>query len=79
MAGDVLKKILRRTQASESTDLSGLAQLLVYVHYVYGGSIKEDILFWKQGDDLFKVQDSFVTSNGLWWSRCVDICTDRET
>jgi hypothetical protein len=27
--------------------MAGLAQLLVYVRYVYGGSIKEDILFFK--------------------------------
>ena len=24
---------------------------------------------------MFKALDSFVTSNGLWWSRCVGICT----
>ena len=55
MAGDVLKHLLLRIQASElyvlqldeSTDVEGLAQLLVYVRYVYGGSIKEDILFRK--------------------------------
>jgi hypothetical protein len=47
-----------------------------------GGSIKEDILFCKPletrttGEDIFKVLDSFVTSNGLWWSICVGICTD---
>ena len=57
MAGDVLKQLLLRIQASEfyalqldeSTDMAGLAQLLVYVCYVYGRSIKEDILFWKPG------------------------------
>ena len=57
MAGDVLKQFLLRIQASElyalqldeSTDVAGLAQFLVYVRYVYGGSIKEDILFWKPG------------------------------
>jgi hypothetical protein len=57
MAGDVLKQLLLRIQASElcalqldeSTDVVGLAQLLVYVRYVYGGSIKEDILFRKPG------------------------------
>ena len=55
---------------------------LAHVCYVYGGSIKEDILFCKPletrttGEDIFKVLDSFVTSNGLWWSRCVGICTD---
>jgi hypothetical protein len=47
-----------------------------------GGSIKEDILFCKPlgsrttGEDIFKLLDSFVTSNGLWWSRCDGICTD---
>ena len=43
MAGDVLKQLLLRIQASElyalqldeSTDMTGLAQLLVYVRYVY--------------------------------------------
>jgi hypothetical protein len=55
MAGDVLKRLLLRIQASEfyvlqldeSTDVAGLAQLLVYARYVYGGLIKEDILFCK--------------------------------
>ena len=62
--------------------MAGMAQLLVYVRYVYEGSIKEDILFYKlletrtTGQDILKVLDSFVTSNGLWWSRCVGICTD---
>jgi hypothetical protein len=52
MAGDVVKQLLLCTHASElyalqldeSTDVVGLAQLLVYVRYIYGGSIKEDIL-----------------------------------
>ena len=50
-----MKQLLLRIQASElyalqldeSTDVAGLAQLLVYVCYVYGGSVKEDILFCK--------------------------------
>ena len=87
MAGDVLKQLLLRIQVnsmryswmSQSTEVAGLAQLLVYVRYVYGRSIKEDILFCKPletrttGEDIFKVLDSFVTSNDLWWSRCVGI------
>jgi hypothetical protein len=54
---DILKQLLLCIQASElyalqldeSTDMAGLAQLLVYVCYIYGGSVKEDILFWKPG------------------------------
>ena len=51
IAGDVLKQLLLCIQASEfcalqldeSTDMAGL----VYVRYVYEGSIKVDILFCK--------------------------------
>ena len=51
-----MKQLLLCIQASElyarqldESEVAGLAQLLVYVRYVYGGSIKEDILFWKPG------------------------------
>ena len=45
MAGDVLKQLLLHIQASEfyalqqdeSTNMAGLAQLLVYVRYIYEG------------------------------------------
>ena len=46
------------------------------------GLIKEDILICKPletrttGEGIYKVLDSFVTSNGLWWSICVGVCTD---
>jgi hypothetical protein len=69
-------------QLDESRDMGGLAQLLVCIRYIYGESNKQDILFWKPGEGIFKVLGRFVTSNGLWWSRCVGICTDghdRET
>ena len=60
MAGDVLKQLLLLIQASEfyvlqldeSTDVAGLAQLLVYLCYVYGGSTKEAASsgnHWKPG------------------------------
>jgi hypothetical protein len=57
MAGDVLKQLLLCIHASEcyglqldeSTDMVGLAQLLAYVYYICGGSIKGDILFCKPG------------------------------
>ena len=57
MAGDALKQLLPRIQASElyalqlddTTDVADLAHLLVYVRYIHGGSIKKDILFWRPG------------------------------
>ena len=90
MAEDVLKQLLRRVRASEfyalqldeSTDVAGLAHVLVYVRYIHEGTIKEDMLFCKSlekratGEDIFKMLDTFVTSNGLMWTQCVGICTD---
>lgn len=55
MAGDVLKQLLLLIRASEfyslqldeSTDVAGLAQLLIYVRYIHEGSVNEDMLFCK--------------------------------
>ena len=51
MEGDVLKQLLLYKDGSElyalQLDVVGMAQLLVYVRYVYGGSVKENILFCK--------------------------------
>jgi hypothetical protein len=87
MAGDVLKQLMLRIQASDSMCYSWMSQQTWpgtapgICPFCLWGSIKEDIIFCKPletrtGEDIFKVLDSFVTSNGLWWSRCVGICTD---
>jgi hypothetical protein len=61
MVGDVLKQLLLRIQASEfyalkldeSTDVAGLAQLLVYVRYVFWGcqlrKTSSSAIHWKPG------------------------------
>ena len=60
MAGDVLKQLLLRIQArelyelqlDELTDVAGLAQLLVYICYVYGGQLRKrssSANHWKPG------------------------------
>lgn len=81
IAGDVLKQLLLCIRASdfyalqldESTHVAGLAQLLVFVRYINEGTIKEDMLFCKPletmttGEDIFKILDTFVTSNGRVW------------
>lgn len=82
-AKDVLKQLFLCIKASEfyalqideSTDVAGLAQLLVYVRYIYEGTIMEDVLFCKPldgratGEEIFKVLDSFVASHGLLWKK----------
>ena len=90
MAEDVLNQLLHRVRASEfyalqldeSTDVAGLAHVLVYVRYIHEGTIKDDMLFCKSletratGEDIFKMLDTFVTSHRLMWTQCVGICTD---
>ncbi len=68
MAGYSFKQLLVHLRASElwapqldeSTDVAGLAQLMVYVRYIHEGSIKEDLLFCKPleirtGEDIFRM------------------------
>jgi hypothetical protein len=54
MAGTMLLHIqaseLYALQLNESTDVTGLAQLLVYVRYVYGGSSANH---WKPGQQEY--------------------------
>ncbi|KAM9854312.1 zinc finger BED domain-containing protein 5-like [Aulostomus maculatus] len=90
MVEDVLKQLLHRVRASvfdtlqldESTDVAGLAHVLVYVRYIHEGTIKVDLLFCKSletratGENISKMLDTFVTSNGLMWTQCVGICTN---
>lgn len=90
MAADVLKQLILCIQASvfyvlqldESTDTAGLAHLLVCVRYIHERSMKEDTLFCKPlatrvtGQDIFELLDSFITSQRLFWTKSVSICTD---
>ncbi|XP_063049261.1 zinc finger BED domain-containing protein 5-like [Engraulis encrasicolus] len=87
MLGEKAKRVIQAIPSSdntldESTDVAGLAQLLVYVRYIHEGSVNEDMLFCNPletrttGKDIFHMLDTFVTSNGLLWTKCVGICTD---
>lgn len=69
-------------QLDETTDISNMAQLIVYVRYCYEGDILEDFLFCQAlverttGGKIFEVLNNFFNSNKLSWSNCVAICTD---
>ena len=92
MAGDVLKQLLLRIQASqfyalqldETTDVLGPAQLLVYVRYVYELPIKEDILFCKPLETRTTGEDTGQLCD-IKWTLVVKMCWylykshDRET
>ena len=89
-ASDVEEQLISRLQnckkfaiqLDESTDVSGQAQLMAYVRYIWSDEIEEDLLFCKTcpghttSAELFAIVDNFMASNNIEWSWCVGVCTD---
>ena len=69
-------------QLDESTDISNLSQLLVYVRYVADERINEEFLFCQPLDttskavDVFQMLIDFFDKTELSWSKFVGVCTD---
>jgi hypothetical protein len=69
-------------QLDESCDISGHAQLIAYIRYTEGESLKTNIFFRKNlpgkttGEEIFRVTDVYISENNLRWEDCVSICTD---
>ncbi|GBP05336.1 Zinc finger BED domain-containing protein 5 [Eumeta japonica] len=66
----------------ESTDVAGLAILLVIVRYPYESSFEEDMLMCSPlptnttGKEIFNEIIIFFEENNLSWIDSIDICTD---
>ena len=69
-------------QLNESTDISNLSQLLVYVRYVADKRINEEFLFCQplettsKAVDVFQMLIDFFDKTELSWSKLVGVCTD---
>ena len=69
-------------QLDESTDVSGEAQVIVFVQYQDCSDIRENILFCQNlqsrttGEELFKVIDKFFAEGGILWDWCLSVCSD---
>ena len=67
---------------AESTDVAGLAILVVFVRCQHLGPFQEDLLLCKpllsntSGAEIFKLIDEFFTVSGIQQGNCVDVCTD---
>ncbi|XP_040294297.1 protein ZBED8-like [Bufo bufo] len=69
-------------QLDETTDVSNLSQLAVFVRYVKDDVIKEEFLFYKplttttKAADVKKLVDDFFKDNNLSWDMVSAVCSD---
>ncbi|XP_073524942.1 protein FAM200C-like [Phyllobates terribilis] len=69
-------------QLDETTDVSNLSQLAIFVCYVKDNMIKEEFLFCKplttttKAADVKKLVDDFLRDNNLSWDMVSAVCTD---
>jgi hypothetical protein len=91
MSEDIKEKLLTRIKCSpkcalqidESTDVAGLAQLLVFVRYCFEKNTQEEFMFCLPlserctGSDIFKAENDYFTAEDIFWAKCVGICTDK--
>jgi hypothetical protein len=69
-------------QVDESTDITNMAQLLVFIRYDFDNVLNEEYLFCKSlksntnAENIFKIIDNYLSTINLPWKKCVGICTD---
>ena len=69
-------------QLDESTDVSGLVQLIVFVRYIANEKPEEGLLMCasllgtRTGEDIFSAVDTRLKNDGLSWKQRISICTD---
>lgn len=90
LADDIQTELISRLQQcngyslqlDESTDVAGLAILLVFVRYNFQKGIEEDLLLCESlqtqttGENIFNCINSFMNKYGISWAKCVDVCSD---
>ena len=65
----------------ESADVSGLAVLLVFIHYRFNKSIEEDLLLCGSlqrnttGEEIFNCINNFMQRHEIEQKKCVDVCS----
>ena len=78
----ILKHKLFALEVDESTDITGKAQLLVFIRFIDDEFIVEDFLCCKElpetneGQSIFDVINLYLEHCELKWKNCVGICTD---
>ncbi|CAH1982713.1 unnamed protein product [Acanthoscelides obtectus] len=90
IAADIKLQIINKVKLSpcfaiscdKSTDIVNCAQLIVYVRYIGGDIIQEEILYSQSltagttSEDIFNSISNFVKQNDLDWKKLIGLCTD---
>ena len=69
-------------QLDESVDVSSVSQLMVFVRYAVGTSVKEELLFCSalntstKASDVLEKVDHFFNKNEISWNNLCGVCTD---
>ena len=69
-------------QLDEYTDITGLSQLSVFIHYMNNAAVSEYLLFCKalklhtKCEDIFQCLNDFFTEYSIPSKKCAGICTD---
>ncbi len=69
-------------QLDESTDVAGLAILLVFVRYPFEESMEEDLFLCTPletnatREEIFKIINCYMRKHDHDWDKCVNVCSD---
>ena len=69
-------------QLDESVDVSSVSQLMVFVRYAVGASVKKELLFCSalntstKASDVLEKVDHFFNENKISWNNLCGVCTD---
>ena len=69
-------------QLDETTDVANLAQVCVYVRYIYEEHLEDEFLFCERLDtrttakDIFNKVDRFFEEHDIQWKHVIGVCTD---
>ena len=90
MSDSIKNQLIRRVsespfiaiQLDESTDICNMAQVLVFVRYLWQHNIKEDFLFCQPrfsattAEDIMRLVNDFFDETHISWKSVFGICTD---
>ena len=91
MSADILEQVVEdlkmspakfSLQLDESTDVASCCQLLVFVRYLKGNTIKEEFLFCEplhtttKAADVFAMLEAFFVAHEITWAIVGSVCTD---